>query len=225
MERIFVPLFQHGSFLIFAIALAVMLIRYREQREYVWVLIAMFMAFPFEWYADENWMFLYYRSAFLPLFGDFPLFMPFAWAWFFGIALAIMLAKRDAIARLPLWMNIAWMTALFFAWDFLVEAFFTSSAGGRLWVYYGYPESLMLTKTLPWTIPVFVGMSLPILYYANLWALKHSTRQGSWLRGLLIHVVATYIALSAQVAVGYPFVRAVLDLPTEPRPPMEDRLP
>lgn len=220
------PLFQYGSFLIFALVLGLMLTRWRRRPEFVWILLAMFLAFPFEWYADEHWMFLYYRKAFIPMFGDFPLFMPFAWAWFFGIALAIMLAKRDVIAKLPLWLNFIWMTALFFVWDFAVEGFFTSSAGGRLWVYYGYPPEAMLTNTLPWMIPLFVGLALPVLYYANLWAHKRSATAGtSWLRGLLIHVLATYVALTTQAVIGYTVAHAVLHLPTQPRPPLESRVP
>jgi len=47
----------------------------------------MTLLFPFEWYADMYWMYLNYDSQFTPMMGHFPLFMPFAWGWFFALIL------------------------------------------------------------------------------------------------------------------------------------------
>lgn len=218
MDIVFIQLFQWGSIVV-ALGLAILCATvWRERRYYGWMLLSFMLSIPFEWYADEYWMFYYYRREFIPLFGDFPMYLPFAWAWFFWTPLVLLLARREKLARLPAAINVLLMFVIFFIQDFAIESCFTSVTTGRLWTYYGYPASMMVTKTLPWNIPIWVGLSLPVYYYMNLWALRRTSSETKWWRGALTFLAANYAAATLIALVGTLVSVKLLGLPVSPRP-------
>ena len=76
--------FEMASYVVYAVAIIVIALRYRDQRAYWYALLGCSLAFPFEWVADRYWMFLDYDWSFRMLVDRLPLMMPFAWTWFFA---------------------------------------------------------------------------------------------------------------------------------------------
>ncbi len=196
MNSIYIPLFEYGSYGVWGLYALYLLAGGARRRQELWLLLGLSLSFPFEWFADEYWLYLAYNEAFTPMFGTFPLFMPFAWGWFYAIPIGIMARYRGQIAQKPLLVNIAWMFAAFFLWDVVVEYFGT---GTELWTYAWEAEKLQIGG-LPLYVPFWLGVQLPIYYYGHLWV-RDRTAESSWLSGFAFHLLVYYL-IGAAVAVG-----------------------
>ena len=196
MNSLYIPLFEYGSYIIWGLYAVYLLARGAQRRTDLWLLLGLSLSFPFEWFADEYWLFLSYNEEFTPMFGTFPLFMPFAWGWFYAIPIAVMATKSESISRKPLLFNITWMFAAFFIWDVVVETFGTAN---NLWTY-AWSSSAFQAGGLPLYVPFWLGVQLPLYYYAHLWARTRS-KDMHWLPGFSLHV-AVYYAIGGAVALG-----------------------
>lgn len=195
--------FEMFSFAGYGLAILLILFLFRNRRDYWYALIGCSLAFPFEWVADNYWMFLQYDWSFWMLVDRLPLMMPFAWGWFFGIPLILCLQLQKKIDALPLWGRCLLLYVIFWPWDFVVE--YASTSFG-LWEYRLWPEKAMIGGILPWFIPTMVASANATLYFGHKVALKYSVGK-QWLHGFVIHLFAYYIVFVIQVAVGWPLVR------------------
>jgi hypothetical protein len=195
--------FEIISYTLWAVTVVLLLTRWKGHRDHWYLFFAACLSFPFEWISDNFWMFLQYDWSFTMMFGRFPLMLPFAWTWFFGIPLLLMLRSEEKINRLPLWGQLLGIWGIFFLWDFLVE---TSSAALGLWTYYWPEEYLVLG--VPLLVPAFVGISFLMYYYGHKYLRKFSVDK-SWGAGLAIHIGGFYALGAARACVGW-FVSAKL---------------
>ena len=154
--------FEIFSFAGYGLAILLILFLFRNRRDYWYALIGCSLAFPFEWVADNYWMFLQYDWSFWMLVDRLPLMMPFAWGWFFGIPLILCLQLQKKIDALPLWGRCLLLYVIFWPWDFVVE--YASTTFG-LWEYRLWPEKAMIGGILPWFIPTMVASANATLYF------------------------------------------------------------
>jgi hypothetical protein len=169
----------------------------KGRRDHWYFFLGMTACFPFEWLADNFWMFLQYDWSFTMMFGRFPLMMPFAWGWFFAIPVILMFRNKDKIDRLPLWVQIVGIYVFFFLWDFVVEY---GSTGFALWTYY-WPESYLIGG-VPWVIPAAVGTAFLMYYYGHNYLLKYSTGK-HWAEGFAIHLGGYWAISTFRLVFGY----------------------
>ncbi len=206
-NSVYISLFEYGSYLVWGLYAAYLVVGGNKHRTELWLLLGLSLSFPYEWFADEYWMFLSYDAAFTPMFEGFPLFLPFAWGWFYAIPVAIMARYSEQIAGKPLLFNIAWMFAAFFVWDIVVESFGTAT---QLWTYAWSSESF-LVGGLPLYIPFWLGVQLPLYYYAHLWARARS-QNSPWFTGFALHLAAYYVVGGGVAAVGWVVSNLILGL-------------
>jgi hypothetical protein len=189
--------FEIISYAVWAVIAGLLLTVWRGHRDHWWLFLGLTLSFPFEWIADNFWMFLQYDWSFTMMFGRVPLMMPFAWGWFFTIALVLMLRNKEKIDRLPLWGQILGIYVTFFLWDFLVEY---GSTGFGLWTYY-WPEKYLIGG-VSWFIPAAVGTAFLMYYYGHLWLLKYSADK-TWAKGFVIHLGGYYAIGTFRAIVGW----------------------
>jgi hypothetical protein len=194
--NLYALLFEFGSYITWGLFFCIILTRWRDHRDFLYLFLGLTLSFPYEWIADSFWLFIDYSEQFNMMFGRFPFFMPFAWAWFYAVPIIFMLLNKEKIDRMPLWLNIVWMFALFFVWDLLVEGV---SVNFDLWTYYVSPK-LHILPGLPYYVPIWLGIQLPTYYYGHLWARKLAETK-SWGMGFLLHLLV-YYALGAAVAIS-----------------------
>ena len=173
---VFVYLFEYGSYLGW-IFIAWLFFVHKKDRVVQWVMIAMTIMFPFEWLADNYWMFLHYDSQFTPMIGHFPLFMPFAWGWFFALVIGVCLSNKPKLDKLSLPMQALIVFAAFFVWDVLVEG---SATSVYLWVYWWGEEHFIPGTLLPIWIPIFTALQTPAFYFTAVMAKERYANAGWW---------------------------------------------
>jgi hypothetical protein len=189
--------FEIITYLVWIVTVVLLLTVWKGHRDYWFLFFATTLSFPFEWISDNLWMFLQYDWSFTMMFGRFPLFMPFAWTWFFGLPLILLFRYEDKIDKLPLWVQIIGMWIVFFLWDFQLE---TISSGFGLWKYY-WPEGYLFWG-VPLLVPIFVGISFLMYYYGHKYLRRFSAGRG-WVAGIVIHVVGFQIMNIIRACVGW----------------------
>jgi hypothetical protein len=189
--------FEIISYSLWALTVILLLTKWKGHRDHWFLFLAATLCFPFEWISDNVWMFLQYDWSFTMMFGQFPLMMPFAWAWFFAIPLIIMLRNEDKIGRYPIWTQIGGIFVVFFSWDFVVEV---SSSNFDLWTYY-WPEEYLILG-VPLLVPTFVAISFLMFYYGHRYLRRFSNDKG-WVAGTLIHIGGFYLMSSVRAAIGW----------------------
>lgn len=204
-----VPIFQYGSLIVCAIIGVLLFTRWKEHRVFQWVYFAAMLSFPFEWFADNYWMYLNYNNHFLHMFGHFPLFQPFAWAWFFPLAILGLFSLERWTDKLPKVLSVVVVYLIAFAWDCLVEIL---ACKVNLWAYW-WPKGAFIPGTeLPWVIPVFTAIQTVGYYYVARWARNRYEKDPDvgWFKGFAFTYGGFVLVGIANAIVGFVFVHFIL---------------
>lgn len=201
----FVYLFEYGSYTAW-LALVWLFFIHRKERVVQWVLVSMTLLFPFEWLADNYWMFLHYDSQFTPMIGHFPLFMPFSWGWFFALVIYVALANQGKLEAFSRHTQALLIFTAFFAWDFIVEALATKV---HLWVYWWGEESFIPGTLLPVWIPLFTALQTPAFYFTAVWA-REKYQNASWLGGFGPVFIALFLSSVVEAVLGWIWIRKII---------------
>lgn len=178
--------FEVASYLSWALtALAIPTI-FKNKRDYWYALLGGSLLSPFEWFADYHLLYMTYSDDFKYLISRkfIPLFMFFAYGWFFSTTLIINLQFEEKLDRMPLWKQVMLLYGIFWVWDFGVE--FPSTQLG-FWTYYNNVKKF---GNLPWHVPFGLAGLNTTMYYLHKSARKRSEGK-SWPGGLMTHI-ATY---------------------------------
>lgn len=212
----YVALFEYGSYGAWLVLLVVLFTRFRQRRDLQWLLFAMTMMFPFEWLADNYWMYLNYNPEFTSMSGHFPLFMPFSWGWFFPIIVSVLLTQQKRLARLPVPVTTIIVFLGFFVWDVLIEGWATVNG---LWVYW-WPEASFIHPDipLPFAIPLLTAMQGPAYYFTQIWARKNLSKY-TWLEGFAIFTGIVLLGSIVEALVGSTLVNVLAGFDPSPYAP------
>ena len=207
---------QIQDLIFYSLVLLYVIWRKRDKREYWYALIGCTLLFPFEFYGDKTWLQLDYSDHFVMLWQNFPAMMPFAWGFFFGLPLIIMMNLSKKIDSKPLWLQLLIIIPIFLIWDFVSEYAATSTGGGS-WRYW-WPKEQMINGVFPWPIAGQVAAFNICLYYANKWALKQSVNVKSWWKGFFIHLTAYYFTFAFLCMLWWYFNCIILGVQPIPHP-------
>ncbi len=168
-----------------------------NQRDYWYALLGGSLLSPFEWISDYHMLFMTYDDDFTPLFNRkfIPLFMFFAYGWFFSTTLIINLQFEEKLDKMPVWKQLMLLYGTFTAWDFAVE--YPSTKLG-FWNYYSNVKKI---GALPWHVPFGLGLVNTGMYYVHKAARKRSEGK-SFLKGLAIHTAAYWSFLATGAVIG-----------------------
>lgn len=197
-------IFEIGSYVAWVLTAIAIATVFKNKREYWYAFLGLSTLIFFEWFADFHWMFYRYSDKFTFIFSHHfvPLFMFFAYGWFFGLMLIVNLQFEEKLDRLPFWGQVLLLYAIYFVWDFIVEFTFTQT---KCWTYYNSAPSL---KNMPWIIPCIVAVASTGFYFIHKWARKYSVDK-SWFKGFLIHVSFYWGFFGLFGAVGWVFMKIV----------------
>jgi len=202
----YVYLFEYGSYLGWLIGLVLLITKFKDQRILQWTFISMTLLFPFEWYADMYWMYINYDSQFTPMMGHFPLFIPFAWGWFFALVLGVCLSQKDKLEAMGPAKSTTVILVAFVIWDIAVEGFGTNTG---LWVYWWSEESFIPGTKLPIWIPMLTALQTPAYYFSALWAEKRYAN-ASWSSGFITYLTTTLLGSIILAVVGKIWVDTIV---------------
>jgi len=190
--------FEAASYIAWGLTASLIAVKYKKQRDYWYALLGGSLLFPFEWFADNHMLFMKYSTEFTPLLShDFmPLFMFFAYGWFFSTTLIANLQFEKKLDAIPLWKQISLLYSIFCIWDFAVEY---PACSYEFWT---YSSNVKKIGPLPWVVPFSVAVVNVGMYYVHKFARKHSADK-SWLKGLAIHTAAYWAFLATGAAIAW----------------------
>ncbi len=181
-NSLYVKLFEYGTYVEFLIAVVLMFTIFKKHRVLQWISLTALLSFPMEWFIDNFILFMHYDEKFTPMFGHFPLFLPFAWAWFFPLVIGVLMTQEQRLRKLPPVMYYLVVFLIWVVWDFFVEAI---ACHFDLWVYWHPRESLIPGTKLLKSVPLAVAAWSMFMYLLCVWAKKRyeSDPQVGWWRG------------------------------------------
>ncbi|MBN2168754.1 MAG: hypothetical protein JW738_05875 [Actinobacteria bacterium] len=218
-NNVYVPLFEYGTYVVCAVIGILLFTRYKSQRVYQWVYIAAMLSFPFEWFADNYWMYYNYHPGFNHMFGHFPLFLPFAWAWFFPLIVLGLMTQEKWLQKLPKPLSVLAVFLICFVWDFIVEVL---ACKVGIWVYWWPKSAFMPFTEVPVWIPVFTGLYSAGYYYVAKWAKERLADDPDvgWARGFF-STYWRFLAVGAVFGlVGFVFVNYIIGHDPTPYAPV-----
>ena len=189
--------FENASYLSWGLTALLIPTKFKNEREYWYALLGGSLLFPFEWFADNHMLYMKYSEEFTPLISHefMPLFMFFAYGWFFCTTLIANLRFEEQLDAMPLWKQISLLYAIFCVWDFAVE--YSSTSYG----FWTYSSNVKKIGNLPWHVPFAVSIVNVSLYYLTKFARKRSEGK-SWLEGFMIHVASYWTFMISGAALG-----------------------
>ncbi len=189
------------NYVMWVVTALLIFVRYKNQRDYWYLLIGWSLVFPLDYISDKYALFLRYNEGFTMLFDRYPLFLLPAFGWFFSIPIILCLRLQNKIDALPLWRRVGLLFVAFLALGFIVEI---PSASYSYYTYY-WPSMWMINGVVPWSIPATDSVYLVMLYFAHKVALKYSANK-RWIPGFLIHLGAYNAIFVLGITMSWLFV-------------------
>ncbi|SNQ60633.1 conserved membrane hypothetical protein [Candidatus Methanoperedens nitroreducens] len=197
------------NYVMWAVTALLIFVRYKNQRDYWYLLIGWSLVFPLDYISDKYSLFLRYNEGFTMLFDRYPLFLLPAFGWFFALPTILCLRFKNKIDALHLWRRVGILFVVFLALGFVAEIASTSSG------YYAYywPSTWMINGVVPLSIPITDSIYLVMLYFGHKVAIEYSVNK-KWISGFLIHIGTYYVVFALGILITWLFVWALGIKPT-----------
>lgn len=174
--------FQFGSFIAFGLLFVIVRQVYRDDslkaRQLYAILVGCLLSFIWEWYMDVGPLQLGYDPRFVDLWNirgvSLPLFMPFAYAWYFALPVLIFVPMSEWLQHRFGWLQYPFVFIVGGAYNVLVE--YPATTFTSLWDYYWRSESLWTLGGMPATNIPAAGTThlLMFVFCRYLWSRRQA---------------------------------------------------